>query len=61
MQAKCPTCGRPVAWTAENRERPFCSVRCKLVDLGAWLAEEHRVPGEETPPTPEDDGGAESR
>jgi len=49
MQAKCPTCGRLVEWNASNPHRPFCSERCKLIDLGAWLAEEHRVPGEEAP------------
>jgi endogenous inhibitor of DNA gyrase (YacG/DUF329 family) len=40
----CPTCGKPHPWTAENPYRPFCSKRCKLVDLGAWAAEEYRVP-----------------
>ena len=42
----CPTCGSPVAWKAEQRWRPFCSERCKLIDLGEWLAEEKRIPGE---------------
>jgi len=49
MQAKCPTCSRLVDWNPANTHRPFCSERCKLIDLGAWLAEEHRVPGEELP------------
>ena len=53
MQAKCPTCGRLVDWNPANTHRPFCSERCKLIDLGAWLAEEHRVAGEEMPPTDE--------
>ena len=41
---KCPQCGRPVPWSAESTYRPFCSDRCRLVDLGAWLTEEHRIP-----------------
>lgn len=47
MRAKCPTCERLVEWDPVNAFRPFCSERCKLIDLGAWLAEEHRVPGED--------------
>ena len=45
----CPTCGKPVAWVAENRFRPFCSERCKKIDLGAWAAEDYRVPEPEPP------------
>jgi UPF0243 zinc-binding protein RSc2830 len=33
-----------VAWTAESRCRPFCSERCRLIDLGAWADEQHVVP-----------------
>jgi hypothetical protein len=44
----CPTCGRPVDWK-DNPFRPFCSERCKLVDLGRWVTEEYRVPGEHAP------------
>ena len=40
----CPTCGKSVAWTPANACRPFCSERCKLIDLGAWAAERYRVP-----------------
>lgn len=41
----CPTCGRRVAWTERERWRPFCSERCRLIDLGEWLSEERRIPG----------------
>lgn len=41
---KCPTCGKEAEWN-ENPYRPFCSERCKLVDLGRWVNEEYRVPG----------------
>ncbi|MFH0933661.1 MAG: DNA gyrase inhibitor YacG [Pseudomonadota bacterium] len=39
----CPTCGKEHAWDSNNRFRPFCSERCKLVDLGKWANEEYRV------------------
>ena len=43
----CPQCGAPVAWTRESRYRPFCSERCKTIDLGAWASEKYRVPAVE--------------
>jgi endogenous inhibitor of DNA gyrase (YacG/DUF329 family) len=43
---KCPTCKRPVEWSPESIHRPFCSDRCRLVDLGAWFAEKHKIPDE---------------
>ena len=42
---KCPICRKPVQPRAANRAFPFCSDRCKLLDLGKWLGEEYRVPG----------------
>ncbi len=36
----CPTCQTSVPWTAEQRYRPFCSDRCRLIDLGEWVAGE---------------------
>jgi len=49
MKVKCPTCGKSVVWTPEQRWRPFCSERCKLIDLGEWAAERHAIPGESAP------------
>jgi hypothetical protein len=43
-----------VAWSAESAHRPFCSERCRLIDLGAWLAEQHRIPDESTAAGSED-------
>ena len=45
----CPRCRRETPW-AGNPFRPFCSERCKLLDLGAWAGEEYRVPGEAAAP-----------
>jgi endogenous inhibitor of DNA gyrase (YacG/DUF329 family) len=55
----CPTCAARVEWTAESRWRPFCSERCKLIDLGAWANEAYRIPAverddEATPPERDD-------
>jgi uncharacterized protein len=46
-RVSCPTCGKAVAWLPENRWRPFCSERCKLIDLGEWASERYRVPASE--------------
>lgn len=40
----CPHCGEPANAGATNTWRPFCSRRCKMIDLGDWLTEEHRIP-----------------
>jgi len=40
----CPTCGKSVEWAPRSTWRPFCSKRCKTVDLGAWATEQYRVP-----------------
>lgn len=50
MIVSCPTCNRPVEWSEASPWRPFCSERCKLIDLGAWATEKHAIP---------DDGSAE--
>jgi len=51
---KCPQCKADVPWTAESKWRPFCSERCKLIDVGAWASERYRI---ETPDTPDASGG----
>ncbi|MDR3055695.1 MAG: DNA gyrase inhibitor YacG [Zoogloeaceae bacterium] len=45
-QVPCPQCGKRSPWNRDNPWRPFCSERCKLVDLGAWANEAYRVPDE---------------
>jgi len=49
----CPTCGKRVFWTPDSDWRPFCSERCKLIDLGAWASERYRVPMAEEKDQPE--------
>jgi endogenous inhibitor of DNA gyrase (YacG/DUF329 family) len=44
---RCPICKKPAAPRDANPSFPFCSARCKTVDLGKWLNEEYRVPVEE--------------
>jgi hypothetical protein len=43
----CPQCGKEVVWNGENRYRPFCSERCKMIDLGQWANEDYRIPVDE--------------
>ena len=45
----CPCCGGDAVYAPSNPYRPFCSERCKDIDLGAWASESFRVP-DETPP-----------
>jgi hypothetical protein len=42
---RCPICKKPIEATPANRYRPFCSERCRMVDLGTWAGEDYRVPG----------------
>jgi len=42
----CPTCRGPAPIQGSNRWRPFCSERCRQVDLGAWASEQFRVAGD---------------
>jgi endogenous inhibitor of DNA gyrase (YacG/DUF329 family) len=46
VKVPCPTCRRETEWSSDNRYRPYCSERCKMVDLGAWFAEERSIPAE---------------
>ena len=45
LTVNCPTCKAPVTWDDSFPERPFCSHRCRVIDLGAWAAEEHVIEG----------------
>lgn len=42
----CPTCKKTVLWNNEFPYRPFCSDRCRLIDLGEWASESHRIAGD---------------
>ncbi len=53
----CPRCGQPALYAPSNPARPFCSLRCKDVDFGAWANEEYRVPDESTPVTDDREPG----
>jgi len=43
-QVKCPQCGRYCIYSPENPFRPFCSERCKLIDLGEWASGTYSIP-----------------
>jgi endogenous inhibitor of DNA gyrase (YacG/DUF329 family) len=56
----CPRCGQPALFSPRNKWRPFCSERCRSMDLGAWASESYRVaapppPGSGASPSPEGD------
>jgi len=45
----CPICSRPALLRSQNPAAPFCSPRCKEIDLGQWLSEAYRVPVTDDP------------
>lgn len=47
----CPICGEPDTWRLDNDCRPFCSDRCKLIDLGEWASETRVIPADLSDPT----------
>jgi len=49
LTVKCPQCGVDVLWAPASKWRPFCSERCRQLDLGAWASESYRVPAEAPP------------
>jgi uncharacterized protein len=57
----CPTCKRPVEWSEQSPWRPFCSERCKLIDLGAWASEQHSIAGEPADSAEDKDRQTEDR
>ncbi len=47
LHVSCPTCKKGFEWNKTARWRPFCSERCRLIDLGQWLDEDYRIAGKE--------------
>ena len=46
IKLNCPTCKKVVLWNDEFPHRPFCCDRCRLIDLGEWASESHRIAGD---------------
>jgi endogenous inhibitor of DNA gyrase (YacG/DUF329 family) len=46
---RCPVCRETIHYHTDNPYRPFCSERCRLIDLGQWLEEDYRVAGDPAP------------
>jgi hypothetical protein len=53
MASKCPTCQKKLPAVGDNPWRPFCSERCRLVDLGEWMSGGHRIATNEPAPVDE--------
>ncbi len=43
-KVRCPQCGEDSLWSPENPSRPFCSDRCRQIDLGCWANDSYRIP-----------------
>jgi endogenous inhibitor of DNA gyrase (YacG/DUF329 family) len=57
MNVDCPQCSKKVVWDRNNPYRPFCSDRCKKMDLGAWAEERYVIAS----PAPEPDEHPEEK
>lgn len=57
LKVNCPQCGKELVYSTDNVWRPFCSERCKQIDLGAWANEEYRVPAGPAPDGTPDERG----
>jgi uncharacterized protein len=44
LTVPCPRCRKPSLFGPENKFRPFCSERCRLIDLGQWANESYKIP-----------------
>ena len=60
LAGKCPTYKTQVPWE-NNPYRPFCSDKCRLMDLGSWVEGDYRIPGPELEDErdPDVDGGSD--
>lgn len=47
LKVACPTCKKELVYSSANPFRPFCSERCKLIDLGAWANDEIKLKGKD--------------
>ena len=59
MKVTCPKCGQASLWTG-NEFRPFCSERCKMLDLGGWATEKYRVAVEGEEPSKQSEGESDA-
>jgi len=46
LVVSCPNCKKQLIWNSQQTAKPFCSERCKLIDLGEWASEENKIAGE---------------
>jgi endogenous inhibitor of DNA gyrase (YacG/DUF329 family) len=52
-EVKCPQCKKVVPWQ-DNPHRPFCSERCRELDLGSWASEDYKITGRPVDPMSDD-------
>jgi len=61
VKRRCPSCGNIFQAGTGDQFLPFCSERCKLIDLGDWLNEQHRIPADEDPDNLSDIPGSDDK
>lgn len=55
LKFACPVCQKEIMWNDKFPFRPFCSDRCRLIDLGEWASENHRIAGDDLDINSEDE------
>jgi endogenous inhibitor of DNA gyrase (YacG/DUF329 family) len=60
LKVKCPQCAKEFLYY-ESVHRPFCSERCKMIDLGHWFEESYRVPDKNKDPSHTDKNNEQER
>lgn len=53
LKVNCPTCSKEIEWE-KSPFRPFCSERCRLIDLGGWASEKYKIPAHDITPSAEE-------
>jgi endogenous inhibitor of DNA gyrase (YacG/DUF329 family) len=61
IEIACPGCAGPAIFGPSNRWRPFCSERCKRIDLGAWASDQYRIAGNDDAPADPDAPSGDER
>lgn len=61
IEVQCPACKKLTIYSPANVFRPFCSERCKLIDLGRWASEDFRIATEDSETDPKDGSDDPSR
>ena len=61
LEVACPVCQKSVQWNAQSPFRPFCSERCRLIDLGQWASEKYTIAADDQSDIPPELGDSQQQ